>query len=705
MPNMSRPHPQTSFRETTVNPESFYGKLRTLYANTVLKTQLDQLRKQGSYDAFKLQWHPAYDVRRLTGARTRLDGIPPSLFWESDVGKWIEAACYFLSTDAGNCAHKDEFESAIQELVDMIEKAQQPDGYLNIYFTVVDPEGRFKNLRDMHEMYNAGHLLEGSLAHYQYTGSRQFLDVMIKNIDCFRKHLGPGPNQLHGYPGHPELELAVLRLYAVTNDPKHLDFAQYLLSERGVTRPEQNNLSYYLYEAQVRKDEVYPHTMNGLEGVDYHQAHLPLHEQDAILGHSVRALYLTTAAADLGGDFLDDAKRLFDDATKKKMYVTGGLGTEPRLEGFSAVPYWLPQSTGEGGCYAETCASIAAMMTGERILSHGLDAHVRDTLELCFLNAVLGGGSLNGKAFAYANKMQTYGDEVATRADWFEVCCCPPNLSRTLGMLGGYTSSVKTDDPSKVIAVNVYLFVSATRKIALPSGESATISMKSEMPWHGQVEFDLDAPPGWTWQLQVPTPAYAANIQLSATYESTVAGFASIKAENVGTVKMTFDMPITLVAPHIESRQDTLTVKRGPIVFVAESYDNAALEKRYKHFNNIGIAENTTFKEQTVQIEGIDTITLQSNGGVYCLKQSTQELYRAVGRKQLAREWEALETNLTLVPWFARANRGGAAHVRTSFMRATPPMADKTNGLNGVNGNHGLNGHVGENGAIRTNGH
>ena len=154
--------------------------------------------------------------------------------------------------------------------------------------------------------------------------------------------------------------------------------------------------------------------------VSYSQSHLPLHEQNEILGHSVRAFYLTTAAADLGGEFLDDAKRLWSDAVDKKMYATGGFGTEPHLEGFSEIPHRLPQSTGEGGCYAETCASIAAMMTSERILSHGLDGKVRDVMELCLLNAVLGGGSLNGKQFSYANKQATYGDEVATRKDWFE---------------------------------------------------------------------------------------------------------------------------------------------------------------------------------------------------------------------------------------------------------------------------------------------
>ena len=170
----------------------------------------------------------------------------------------------------------------------------------------------------------------------------------------------------------------------------------------------------------------------------YSQSHLPLHQQDAILGHSVRAFYLLTAAADIGGLFLEDAKRLWADCVDHKMYITGGIGTEPNWEGFAHFPWFLPQSTDEGGCYAETCASIACMMTSERILSWGLDGKVRDTMELCLLNAVLGGGSLDGKQFSYANKQATSGEETAMRKDWFEgeqaflvrvkrgYCCCVP---------------------------------------------------------------------------------------------------------------------------------------------------------------------------------------------------------------------------------------------------------------------------------------
>lgn len=242
------------------------------------------------------------------------------------------------------------------------------------------------------------------------------------------KTFGPLPHQLHGQGGHPELELAVLRLYDVTQDKSHLDFATYLLASRGVKQPDQNHKTYYVWEAEDRrKDLTVGSTMDSVRDVWYHQAHAPLHDQETILGHSVRAFYLITAAADIGGDLLEDAKRLWTDAVDNKMYVTGGFGSEPRWEGFSPVPHFLPQSTDEGGCYVETCASIGAMMTSERILSHGLDGKVRDVMELCLMNIVLGGGSLNGKQFSYVNKQATYGDEV-TRHDWFDSECGASDL-------------------------------------------------------------------------------------------------------------------------------------------------------------------------------------------------------------------------------------------------------------------------------------
>lgn len=200
--------------------------------------------------------------------------------------------------------------------------------------------------------------------------------------------------------------------------------------------------------------------------------------------------------------------------------------TDDQTEGFDPIPYRLPQSTDEGGCYAETCASIACMMTSERLLSHQPDGKVRDVLERCLYNNVIGGGSLNGKQFSYANKHATYGDEVATRADWFEgespytswlttVCCCPPNLSRTLGMLGGYTWSADVDVSSKTIHLDVYILLSAARTISLPGGD-ATVKMTSKMPNEGETRISFSAPDGWKWAVRLPSPEYADNIKVGS---------------------------------------------------------------------------------------------------------------------------------------------------------------------------------------------
>ncbi len=570
--------------------------------------------------------------------------------------------CYFLASGT-ECAHAAEFEAAVAALVDRIAAAQQDDGYLNIYFTVVDPAGRFQNLRCMHEMYNAGHMVEAALAHYRCTGSRKLLDVMVRNVECFMRHFGPNPDQKHGYPGHPELELAVLRLYEVTQDPRHLAFGRYLLEARGVARADQDGLRYFEYEAVVRDDAVFPPTMDGLSGTEYHQAHAPLAAQDDIRGHSVRAFYLLTGAADAGGELLAAARRLYDTAVQGKMYVTAGFGSEPRTEGFSPHAHRLPQSTAEGGCYAETCASIAAMMVSERLLFAKPEGRVRDVMERALLNAVLGGGSLDGSAFAYANKLATSGREVATREPWFEVCCCPPNLSRTLGMLGGYAWRA-TVTAERRIALDVYLFVSGTRTVDL-GGATATAELRTGMPWRGETRLVLSAPEGWEWDLRLPAPEYAADITCSLPTKA-ADGFLRATCPATAEVALAFALPVRLLASH-PAAGDTLTVTRGPVVYVAESVDNAAVDAAHPHFEGVGLCPDAQFEETQMEIEGVPLVALRCGAGdAAVLEQyAGTRPYPPVER----RTWTKVEP-VTFVPWFARANRGGAGRVRTSFLRA-----------------------------------
>ena len=318
------------------------------------------------------------------------------------------------------------------------------------------------------------------------------------------------------------------------------------------------------------------------------------------------------------------------------------------------------------------------MMTSERLLSHQLEGRVRDFMELSLYNAVIGGGSLDGKQFAYDQKLATSGDETAFRHDWFTVCCCPPNLSRTLGMLGGYQWSSRIEE-DRTVAVDIYLFISSTLRIQTEDG-AADLKMQTDMPWTGKVDLRATIPNGWKMKIRIPAPEYAEDIQLSTHTSPDVPGYTLvILDQQTSSLSMTFDLPVRLLSPHPLTGHDTLTVSRGPIIYTAESIDNP-FEEKHRHFEGIGIKSSAKFRQHELEIEGIRMIGLEIDGSdgsaVYVLDQvSDRRPYRDVkvgdGGKSAApaRSWTRLEDKLVFLPWFARANRGGAGRLRTSFLR------------------------------------
>ena len=525
-----------------------------------------------------------------------------------------------------------------------------------------------------------GHLLEAALAHHVYSHSRRFLDVMIRYVDLLARTFGLGKRQLHGYPGHPELEHAVLRLYSRTRDPKHYAFGQYLVAARGVQEPDLGNRPFFVWEAEQRKDEYFHKVMDTISDGRYHQWHAPLHEQDTMLGHSVRAMYLITAAANLNGALLDDAKRLWTDTVDRKMYPTGGVGSVPRLEGFSEIPHFLPNGEDEGGCYAETCASIGLMMVTERLLSHsmgGMDEKAREVLERCLYNNVLGGASLDGSQFFYDNTLSTSRNEVADRSDWFEVCCCPPNLCRTIGLLGGYAWAVKIDAAKNEIVIDVYLFISATRRIELPNGAGvATVEMTTGMPWKGRTKLDFSAPAGWTWRVGIPRASYTSGFEVHLNGEivntNAQARTRNILSAATGTIHMNFEMPVRILSPHPATHQDTLTVTRGPIVYTVETVDNPKLEAMSPHFASLGILESATFTEVAMDIGGLGMVGLETDA-VYMLEARNADAIgsmRVVNREgEAVPRWKRVDVPLCMIPFFARANRRKGERIRTCLQR------------------------------------
>ncbi|KAI1485834.1 hypothetical protein F5X96DRAFT_657874, partial [Biscogniauxia mediterranea] len=410
----SSPTTATATRTTTT---SLLRSRRDTIRRETLRAQLARMKRSGQYYCFNLEWQPAYD-----GFLRDHWPAPPAAYWDSDVAKWIEGACYFLSSSsssssAGGDGEKreggddddgkeeegdEEIDAAVRELTDMIRAAQQSDGYLNVYFTVLEPGKRWTNLRDQHELYNAGHLIEAALAHKKHYKNDLLMEPIQKYVKLIRSTFGPGENQKHGYPGHPEIELALLRLYTVTGNRDAYDLAKYFIEERGNPKG-QDGMHYYDWERQQRGDspwkrpDSYPHHINHW----YNQAHQPILEQKSVEGHAVRAMYLYTGVADLvchdalglrpfeaRAAYLSAVRGLWDNMVGRKMSLTGGVGAMWQWEGFG-IDYFLPQGSDEGGCYNETCASIAVVMLAERLLHLDLDAKYADIMELCLYNNIM----------------------------------------------------------------------------------------------------------------------------------------------------------------------------------------------------------------------------------------------------------------------------------------------------------------------------
>ncbi len=332
-----------------------------------------QLEATGRLAAYDLDWTPE-------------SGQPaPHVFWDSDVAKWLEGACLSLMS------HPDEtLRRRVESVVDRILSAQGEDGYLNPHFTVVNPEGRWTNLRDKHELYCAGHLLEAAIAHHRATDDPRFLDAVRRYIDLIGRTFGNGENQLPGYPGHEELELALMELYHHTGETEALKLAKYFIDQRG------QQPHYFDREAQQRGENPADYWAGSHA---YTQSHQPVREQQEVVGHAVRGMYLYSAMADLAketGDpeLLTALKTLWHDLTTRKLYLTGGIGSSGGNEGFT-TQYDLPNRD----AYAETCAAIGLIFWAHRMLQLELDSRYSDVMERALYNGMLSGVSLGGDQF------------------------------------------------------------------------------------------------------------------------------------------------------------------------------------------------------------------------------------------------------------------------------------------------------------------
>ena len=485
------------------------------------------------------------------------------IFGDSDPAKWIEAASYSLAT------HPDpELEAKVDYVIDKIASAQQPDGYLNTHFIHAQPDMKWKNLRDWHEMYCAGHLIEGAVANFEATGKRKMLDTLIRYANHIDATFGPIPKK-PGYPGHPELELALVKLYHATGDARYLNLSKFFIDERGQTGPDKPH--YYDVEAIARGEDPKKFWARSYE---YNQSHQPIREQEKVVGHAVRAMYLFSAVADLADEcddasLLETCERLWDNLVHRRMYITGGIGPSRHNEGFT-TDYDLPDET----AYAETCATIGLIMWNQRLLQFEGQRCFADVMERGLYNGFLSGVSLAGNTFYYENPLSSAGDH--HHVPWFICPCCPPNVARVLASIGQYFYS---SDPS---GIWVHLFAGNDATLEI-NGRPVKIHQETMYPWDGAVLLEIMQEKPQTFTLHVRLPEWCEKYELKVNgmkqpLKPSEDGYFAITREWKTGDQVTYvmDMPVRAVwaNPAVRQLQARVAIQRGPIVYCLEGTDH-----------------------------------------------------------------------------------------------------------------------------------
>lgn len=512
------------------------------------------------------------------------------IFQDTDLYKWIEAVAYCIANGSGS-----KYENIVDDVIELIGRAQQKDGYLNTYFTLVSPEKQWSNLVEGHELYCAGHLIEAAVAYFSATGKKKLLGIAIKLADLICKTFGRDENQMKGYPGHQEIELALIKLYRVTKEKRYLFCARYFIDERG------SEPNYFRNEIHKRGGYEFFQEFDNYD-LSYSQAHVPPVEQRSAEGHAVRAMYMYSAMADLALEYDDSelakaCRQLWESVTKKRMYVTGSIGTSGFLERFTS-DYDLPNNTN----YSETCASIGLMMFGQRMNALTKESSYYDVVEYALYNTVLAGINVTGDRYFYVNPLEvvpefckdhTYMMHVKpSRQRWFSVACCPPNLARTLASLGHYIFA----QDNNTIYINQ--FISSKVQTMIDSA-SILINLESTILHDGKIKLIIEPSDSSEICIKIRIPSYAGQVktildnkEIDLQKED---GYANIRisGQKIHDIEIDFDVKPRWISANSNVRADVgkIALVKGPCVYCLEEIDNG------KNLTSIYVEKDANLQE------------------------------------------------------------------------------------------------------------
>ena len=626
--------------------DPFLGQYQQLVRDVVIPYQWDALNDRIE------EADPSHAIENFRIAAGRQEGeFYGMVFQDSDVAKWLEAVAWSL------CQKPDPgLEKTADEVIELVAAAQCEDGYLNTYFTVKAPEERWTNLAECHELYCAGHMIEAGVAFFQATGKRRLLDVVCRLADHIDSVFGPGDNQLHGYPGHPEIELALMRLYDVTQEPRYMALVKYFVEARG-TQPH-----FYDIEYEKRGKTSYWNTYGPAWMVmdkPYSQAHQPISEQPVAIGHAVRFVYLMTGVAHLARLSQDEGKRrdclrLWKNMARRQLYITGGIGSQSSGEAFSS-DYDLPNDT----VYAESCASIGLMMFARRMLEMEADSQYADVMERALYNTVLGGMALDGKHFFYVNPLEVhpkslkfnhiYDHVKPVRQRWFGCACCPPNIARVLTSLGHYIYTPHDD----ALYINLYI----GNSVEIPVGnEALRLRISGNYPWQEQVKIVIDSssPVNHTLALRLPDWCDKPQVTLNGApvTQDVRKGYLHISHlwQEGDTLQLTLPMPVRRIYgnPLVRHQAGQVAVQRGPLVYCLEQADNG------EQLHNLQLPRDDRFSTFEGKWIFARKILLQVPGYKQTAKEAENQALWHYDRAPSSRHPQVL----TFIPWFSWANRG-----------------------------------------------